>query len=222
MSSSGFKLDTSQRTRIYLIRHGLVAPESRDRFNGRTEAALDPEGLAQIGRVAGYLKSAPPDLIYSSPLQRCRDSAAVLSRAFGVEARIEEGLREMDFGEADGLHFKEVRERFPKETQAWYADLADYRLPSAETMSEVQQRAWTALEKIVEGHRGQAVAVQAHGGVNRLILARVLEMPIGRVLNLAQDYACLNILDFWPDRAILKGLNLQVEETLPASPFDQS
>ena len=222
MSSSGFKLDTSKRTRIYLIRHGVVAPESRDCFNGRTEAALDPEGLAQIGRVAEYLKSAPPDHIYASPLQRCRDSAGVLSRAFGKEIEIEEGLREMDFGEADGMHFKEVRTRFAQETAAWYADLADYRLPGAETMSEVQQRAWGAVSRIVERRQGRTVAVQAHGGVNRLILARVLGVPVGKVLNLAQDYACLNILEFWPDRTIVKGLNIQVEETLPASPFDAS
>ena len=222
MSSSTFQADASKKTRIYLIRHGVVAEENRDRFNGRTEAALDPEGFDQIGRVAGYLKSSPPQRIYSSPLKRCRDSASVIGEAYGLEVRIEESLREMDFGALDGLHFAEVRERFPKEAEAWYSDLADYRLPRAETMSEVQQRAWAALETIVEGHRGEAVAVQAHGGVNRLILARVLGLPIERIMNLAQDYACLNILDFWPDRTVVKGLNLQVEETLPPSPFDGS
>ncbi len=222
MSSSTFSTDSSQRTRVYLIRHGVVAPESRDRFNGRTEAALDPEGLAQIGRVADYLKSSPPGLIYSSPLQRCRDSASVLGRAYGVEIKVEEGFREMDFGELDGLHFSEVGERFRKETEAWYADLAEYRLPGAETMGEVQERAWSALERIVEEHRGREVAVQAHGAVNRLLLSRVMGLPIQRLMNLAQDYACLNILEFWPERVVVKGLNLQVEETLPVSPFDGS
>ncbi len=217
MSSSNFHSDETDRTRIYLIRHGIVVPEERDRFNGRTDAALDPEGLVQLGRVAEYLKSVPPQQIYSSPLQRCRDSASVLERTFGVGIRIEEGLREMDFGEAEGLLFAEAKERFSEETAKWYADLADYRLPGAETMRQVQDRAWAALQRIVAAHPGETLAVQAHGGVNRLILAQVLGLPINRILNLAQDYACLNILDFWPDRVIVKGLNIQVAETLPGS-----
>lgn len=220
MSSSAYPGDGSQRTRIYLIRHGLVAPEDRERFNGRTEAALDPEGAEQLGRVAEYLKSHPPERIYSSPLKRCRDSAAVLSRAFGVEVEIEEGFREMDFGEMEGLLFAEVRERFAEEAKAWYADLAGYRFPGAETMGEVRKRAWKSLSRIVEEHPGEVVAVQAHGGVNRLLLARILGLPIQRIMDLVQDYGCLNILDFWPDRVILKGLNLQIGETLPVSPFD--
>ena len=222
MSSSTLTTDISKRTRVYLIRHGVVVPESRDRFNGRTEAALDPEGRAQIDRVAAYLKSSPPRLVYSSPLRRCRESASVIAQAHGVEVRIEEGVREMDFGELDGLHFSRVRERFARETEAWYADLANHRLPGAETMSEVQERAWAALLGIVEENQGRVVAVQAHGAVNRLVLSRVMGLPIQRVMNLAQDYACLNILEFWPERVVVKGLNLQVEETLPASPFDGS
>ena len=222
MSSSTLTTDISKRTRVYLIRHGVVVPESRDRFNGRTEAALDPEGRAQIGRVAAYLKSSPPRLVYSSPLGRCRESASVIAQAHGVEVRIEEGVREMDFGELDGLHFSQVGERFAQETKAWYADLESYRLPGAETMGEVQERAWAALLGIVEENQGRVVAVQAHGAVNRLVLSRVMGLPIQRVMNLAQDYACLNILEFWPERVVVKGLNLQVEETLPASPFDGS
>lgn len=222
MSSSSFTTDTSQRCRVYLVRHGVVVPESRDRFNGRTEAALDPEGRDQIGRVAAYLESSPPWAIYCSPLQRCRDSASVLARAFGLEITIEEGLREMDFGQLDGLHFGQVRERYSKEMEAWYADLADYRLPGAETMAEVQARSWAALTRIVEENRGRTVAAQAHGAVNRLILARALGLPGQRIMNLAQDYACLNILEFWPERVVIKGFNLQPGETLPAEPLDAS
>jgi len=220
MPSTTFDLDQSRRTRILLIRHGVVAPEARDRFNGRTEAPLDPEGQAQLHRVADYLSADPPTAIYSSPLQRCRDSAAVLGRAFGLEVRIEPDLREMDFGELDGLNYAEAHQRFPGESRAWYHDLAGYRLPGAETMSEVQERAWAALEAVVAGHPGTTVAVQAHGAVNRLILARVLDLAIDQILTLAQDYGCLNILDFWTDRVIIKGLNFQPGPCLPPRPFD--
>ena len=222
MTSTTFNLDNTGRTRIFLIRHGVVAPESRDRFNGRTEAPLDPEGEAQLGRVADYLSAEPPTAIYSSPLQRCRSSAAVLGRAFGLPVKIEPDLREMDFGELDGLNFTEVRQLFPDESKAWYRDLAGYRLPGAETMSEVQERAWTALQGVVADHPGTTVAVQAHGAVNRLLLARILDLSIGQIMNLAQDYGCLNILDVWNDRIIVKGLNFQPGPCLPSRAWDGS
>ncbi|MBW1712574.1 MAG: histidine phosphatase family protein, partial [Deltaproteobacteria bacterium] len=97
-------------TRVFLIRHGVVVPEARNRFNGSTEAALDPEGERQIKRLADYLQSAPPQALYTSPLERCLASAQVLAQAFSLEVRVEPDLKEMDFGQLDGLSFSQVRE----------------------------------------------------------------------------------------------------------------
>lgn len=215
--------DTPQPCRIFLIRHGVVAPEARNRFNGITEAPLDPdEGPRQLGRVADYLTSAALAALYASPLQRTRASARVLADRFNLTITTVPDLHEMGFGVLEGLNFTEVGERYPEEMKAWFNDLAHNRIPEAETMTEVQNRAWPALEKIAANHPGQNVAVVAHGAVNRLILARALEMDIQRVLSLSQDYAGLNVLDFFPDQVVIKGINLQPGPTFPTEAKDET
>lgn len=221
-SSREYGLDRSQRTRIYLIRHGAVLPEARDRFNGLTDAGLDPEGAAQIARVADYLATAPPTKIFSSPLSRCQDSAAVIAQKYNLEVQVIEELHEMSFGKLEGLSFTESREKYGPEMAAWYQDFANYRFPEAETMTEVQNRVWPVLERIAADNPGTEVAVQAHGAVNRLTICKALGLDLAKVLQLSQDYGCLNILEFWPDRVIVKGINIQPGPTLPQEPFDRS
>ncbi len=215
--------ETIPPTRIFLIRHGVVAPESRNRFNGATDAPLDPvEGPAQIERVADYLAESSPVRLYSSPLARCLASARILGDKFDLEAIVEDDLREMHFGRLEGMSFQEVRKTYPQEMAAWFADLAAYRIDGGETMADVQDRAWPAIERIVEANSGRAAAVVAHGAVNRLILAKALGIEIQRVLNLSQDYGCLNVLDFFPDNVVIKGVNIQPGPRFPGEPLDQT
>jgi broad specificity phosphatase PhoE len=89
-------------------------------------------------------------------------------------------------------------------------------------MTEVQARAWPALKGIVAAHPGQALAVVAHGAVNRVILARILNVPLQSVLYLEQDYGCLNVLNFQPDRIAIKGLNLRPGPYWTDQKFDQT
>jgi len=195
-------------TRVFLMRHGVVTLEHRNRFNGSTDSPLDAEGEAQFRRLADYLAPVTLTALYASPLMRSRCSAENLGQAFGLEPKVVPDLREMCFGLLEGLSFGEVNERYPEELKKFFNDPGGYRVSRAETMTEVQDRAWSALERIVAAHPDQSVAVVAHGAVNRTIMTRVLDTPLQAAFNLDQDYACLNVLDFYPDRVVLKGLNL--------------
>ncbi len=210
------------KTRVFLFRHGLVAPEDRNRFNGVTEARLDPLGAAQMARGAAFLSSAPPRALYSSPLRRCLESAAVLEEFFELEAEVVDDLQEMNFGLFEGLTFHEIRARHAEDLTAFYNNLAEHRVPEAETMREVQERAWRALRSIVAANPDDTVAVVAHGAVNRLILAKTLQVNIQAILHLAQDYGCLNVLDFWPDRVVVKGLNIIPGEVFETAVYDMT
>lgn len=204
-------------TRIFLLRHGVVAPEARDHFNGLTDAPLDhQEGIAQIARVADYLTGVELDALYSSPLTRCQDTAGVLADKFSLTNQVVADLHEMNFGVLEGLNFGQVRESYPEQMAAWFQDLANFRIEGAETMAEVQERAWTALTGLTQDNPAANVAVAAHGAVNRLLIARALGMDIQYVLKLAQDYGCLNVLDFFPDgEVVVKGINIRPGEVWP-------
>jgi len=213
--------DDMRPRRIFLLRHGVVAPNSRNRFNGLTDAPLDPYGGVQIQRAADYLESSPPVALYASPLSRAMESAAVIGRSFGLEVQTRDELREMNFGVFDGLSFTEIEQQYPEEMASFYADLADYRIPEGETMSEVQRRVWPALNAIANAQQpGSSAAVVAHGAVNRLVLARALGMQLQGVIRLGQDFGCLNIIDFHDGFAAVKGVNIRPGPTLPVEDFD--
>lgn len=211
-------------TRIFLLRHGAVVPEARDHFNGVTDVDLDPIiGPTQIGRVADYLAEVKLEALYSSPLKRCRATAAVLAEKFGLTNTVVQNLHEMNFGLLEGLGFSQVREQHPEQMAGWFRDLANYRMEGGESMSQVQDRAWEALNGLVEAHPEQHIAVAAHGAVNRLVLARALKMDIQNVLKIAQDYGCLNILDFFPDgEVVIKGVNIQPGQDWPGNGLDHT
>lgn len=209
-------------TRVFLMRHGVVTLEHRNRFNGSTDSPLEAEGEAQFRRLADYLAPVTLTALYSSPLMRTRCSAENLGQAFGLEPKIVPDLREMSFGLLEGLSFGEVNERYPEELKSFFNDPGGYRVSHAETMAEVQDRAWSALKKIVAAHPDQSVAVVAHGAVNRTILTRVLDVPLQFAFNMSQEYGCLNVLDFYPDRVILKGLNIKPEPQWSEHAFDQT
>ena len=202
-------------TRIYLLRHGLVAPEGQKKFNGVTDVALDPVGFEQHRRTGKYLSHTGLAALYCSPLSRCRDSAAALGQAAGLKATVVEEIREMNFGVIDGLDFTQVRARYPEQSKGFYADLANYRIEGGETMTEVQDRACQAMDRIAAAHPGAQAAVVAHGAVNRLVLARALSLDIQNVMNLSQDYGCINIVDYYPDRTVVKAVNILPGEVMP-------
>ena len=69
------------------------------------------------------------------------------------------------------------------------------------------KRVASAMLKIMEGKEGKTIAVVAHGGVNRLILVRALNMDPSQAFRIEQDYGCLNVIDYYPEWTIVKLVN---------------
>jgi broad specificity phosphatase PhoE len=110
-------------------------------------------------------------------------------------------------GRWEGLTADEIRDREPAAFRAWMADVAGYRFPDGESLSDLEARAWPAFERIAHRHAGGTVAIVAHGGTNRMILCRALGLPPARLLALGQDYAALTVLEGGGGRWSLHALN---------------
>ena len=103
---------------IYLIRHGKPEfPDERKYCIGRTDLSLSEEGRTQIRALGETFAGRRIEKIYTSPLKRCRESAAILQEVIDRSIPIEvvDGLAEIDMGEWDGHSFDEIREQFPAE-----------------------------------------------------------------------------------------------------------
>jgi len=90
---------------------------------------------------------------------------------------------------------------------ARFQDLANFRIPGGESLMDVRARALPRLGELIEQHQGQALAVVAHAGVNRVVLSDALGAPFNNLFRIDQSYGCLNIIDYFPDLAVVRLIN---------------
>lgn len=159
---------------ILLVRHGQSAVYEQGRpfplLDGQGDPPLSPLGRWQADQVAGRLAGEPIAALYVTPLARTRETAAPLAALLGLTPQIEDGLREVRLGVAEGGHFRQmVAEDHPsiramRERREWGA------IPGAETNAELTARTVAAISRIAVRHPDQLVAVFSHGGVIGAVL----------------------------------------------------
>lgn len=164
-------------TYILLIRHGQNDWVGSDRLAGRTPGVhLNEKGRAQTERLAELLANQPLSAVYSSPLERCMETASPVAAKFGLSVIPEPGVLEVDYGEWRGQELKELV-KTPDWHQVQYYP-STYRFPQGETLREVQMRAVATLERIYTDHPNQLVAIFSHGDVIRTTLAHFMGTPL--------------------------------------------
>lgn len=183
-------------TLIYLLRHGEVVLAERRRFIGHLDVALSPLGERQCEAQARRLRRTRLAAVFSSDLERSRRSAEIIARPLGLAPVALPAFREMAMGRWDGLTAAEIQAREPDAFAAWMAAVGEFPFPGGESVADLAGRAWPALEDILARHDGHAVAIVAHGGTNRALLCRALQLPLDRLLSLGQDYGALSLLEY--------------------------
>jgi broad specificity phosphatase PhoE len=165
------------KTVILLVRHGETDDNKALIFQGQSGAGLNARGREQAELLAARLARAPrPAALYSSDLQRARETADVLGRALHLEAALDVDLRESYLGAWEGLSYAEIAERFPDELAAWRAG-RDIKRGGGESYAELGDRVTRAIDRIAAAHAGGTAIVVSHGAALKTFGARVLLMP---------------------------------------------
>jgi broad specificity phosphatase PhoE len=151
---------------ILLVRHGETNGASSIRYFGSTDVELSPEGRAHMARVASELATRRVDLWVASNLRRSWVAASIVSR--GERVRIDPDLREIHFGEWEGLTREEIEARDPARFAEWQAGAEGFEYPGGEARAAFQARIARALERIAASGAANAVGV-LHKGVIREI-----------------------------------------------------
>jgi alpha-ribazole phosphatase/probable phosphoglycerate mutase len=196
-----------QPTRLYLVRHGQVADGHTQRYHGNNDISLSPQGVQQLEALGEQLRGAPLVAVYSSDLARSRQGAEILCRGRALAPQSVPAFREIHFGVWEGLTFSEISEHYPEELAGRFRDLANYRIPGGESLMDLRARVLPRLQELLARHEGQPLALVAHAGVNRVILAEALGLPLSHLFRLDQNYGCLNIIDYLPDFTVVRLLN---------------
>jgi broad specificity phosphatase PhoE len=183
--------------RVVLVRHAAPPISWRERVFGRLDVELSPEGREHAERIAGALAAEPIAAVYTSPLRRAADTAAPLARTLGLEPVRIDDLRELDFGELEGLTVAEIRERWP-ELLGWTAAPADCVFPGGEAVTALVERATRAVRGLAESHPGETVVAFSHAVTIRAILADALAMPVASMFRLDQAHGGISVVE-WHD-----------------------
>jgi alpha-ribazole phosphatase/probable phosphoglycerate mutase len=160
--------------------------------------------------------------VYASDLLRAQQSAAPLAAARGTSVVTVPTLREMAMGRWEGLTFAEIHAREPELCDRWLADPFAMPFPEGEGLAELRARAVPALRRVVERHAGRRIAVIAHGGTNRVILAEALGLPLGNIFRLAQDYAAWSLIEYRGESAVVHLLNQRSAGASGAPPVEST
>ena len=180
--------------KLYLIRHGEV--EKKGYCNGPQDVALTDTGMTQMRRVARLLKDVPIKAVYSSDLQRARIGAAIISKYHDLKVQVYPELREKQFGHWEGMRLQTIKKGFKREWNEWLKRPDRARPIGAESYVEVMRRVFKVIQLILQKHARGPIVIVSHGGVNRVILSRMMGLDLRFLNRIWQDYAAINIVEW--------------------------
>ena len=162
---------------LLLARHGQTVWHRENRYAGVSDSDLTPEGRQQAEQLAGWARARGVDVVVSSPVRRARETAGPTARAAGATVEVEDDLREVGFGIAEGHTLAELD---PEVVARFRADPVAHPFPGAEPPAEAAARCAAALRRIAGRHAEDTVLVVAHNTLLRLGLCALLGLPVAR------------------------------------------
>jgi probable phosphoglycerate mutase len=202
---------------IYLLRHGAVQfPRDCKRYIGWHDPPLNAIGFRQAVAWADYFSGLDLGEICCSDLIRCRVTAGIISARFPIEPRVCPELREVSLGAWEGKSFDYIQTLQPMEYQKRGEHLADHRPPGGESFRDLENRTWPLFEAVVRRLQKRTLIV-THAGVIRVLLCRLLGMPLESLFSIGQSYGALSIIDVRPKGCRIQGVNLQQPQEAPSA-----
>jgi len=193
--------------RILLLRHAETEWNRERRFQGWRDVPLSATGREQAESAARLLAATRIDAVWSSPLARARDTAAIVAAPHRLAVQESEAFREMGFGDWEGLTRDEVRERFPDAHRAWAETPHEAAWPGAETLAAVRARALAGLEALRAAHSGQTICLVSHGITGRILILEALGLGPDRLWSFHLSSTGISELEFRDDWTTLHRMN---------------
>ncbi|MDQ6963286.1 MAG: histidine phosphatase family protein [Mariprofundales bacterium] len=183
---------------VDLLRHGAVDAERWAFRGGGTDIALSVDGWQQMERVAAQLPWAQVDEVVSSPMQRCLQPAEKFARRYQAGWRELASMREIHFGLWEGRSWEELADNDRPQLDRFWRDPTGCVPPEGEPFDHFVTRVVTGWQRWVAGGCGHRLLI-AHGGVIRVVLAHLLQMPVAALWSLDLPYAS------WSRVSLLEG-----------------
>jgi probable phosphomutase (TIGR03848 family) len=198
--------DTSPpATKVVLVRHAVTAETGPVLSGRRPGIDLSEKGRAQADGAATRLAGLPVKAVYSSPLERCHQTAEAVAARHGLPVTDVAGLAEADYGEWTGQKIEDLRQ-----SDLWklvQVAPSAVRFPAGESVREMQARIITAIEEVVAAHPGEVVVAVSHADPIKAAVAHFTGIHLDLFQRLFVAPASCTVLRFGPMGAALVKLN---------------
>lgn len=181
--------------RFCLVRHGQTDWNRAGRYQGQSDVPLNQIGRAEAQSLASRLTGQPFVAIYTSDLQRARETAVIIAETLQLPVTPEPRLREIDQGEWEGQLVEVIKARHAELWGQRTIDPASFRPPGGESVAEVAERVQAALGNIAHLYPTGPVLIVSHGLALATIICRVHDIPVGK----AYDHIQENAKPLWVD-----------------------
>lgn len=183
-------------TIVDLLRHGEC--EGGHRYRGSIDVSLTPKGYQQMQNSVDMVDekmNAQWQVVASSPMIRCQQFAHDFAQKKSIPLDVEPQLKEMSFGDWEGQEIDTVWKEQQAQADAWARDPVNNPPPNGEAADVSLQRVTAGWKNVLENHTGKRVLCVVHGGVIRMILAHIFDMPITSIHCIDVPFACISRIE---------------------------
>ena len=193
--------------RLILVRHGQTDWNVERRLQGSTDKELNELGRKQAECLADLLKDEPLVAIYASPLKRATETARIIARPHGLSLQTAPCLMELDQGDLEGLTHQDLVTNHADLLKRWAENPGPVKMPGGESLQELQDRAWSCIQRLMAQHNQGSVAVVSHNLTILSIICKAIQLDLSCFRRLRQEPASVSILDLGERGITLVALN---------------
>jgi alpha-ribazole phosphatase len=175
-------------TSAFFIRHAET--ELAGRFCGHSDPELSARGRDQLSPLAQSLSAETIDSVYSSDLRRSISTAEAIVACRALPLALRPALREIDFGQWEGLSWNEIELLDPEYARKWMAEYPQLPAPAGETFQAFETRVLEEVNLLLARHTG-SIAVVTHAGVLRVVLRHLCGCSEPEAWQQTQTYCCV-------------------------------
>ena len=194
-------------SRLLLVRHGITEFNSSRRYAGHRDVGLSLVGYQQAERLRGRLVDDKIDAVYSSDLKRALVTAEVILSGRKGDIVTCPELREVDYGNVEGLTFEEMSRLYPEVAESFVNPSLRLEYPDGESLKELAKRVGKFPDKLKGSTPSQTTLIVSHRGPLRVLICCLLGMDLKHWRQRSLDNASLSIVETYPQGAILSRLN---------------
>ena len=193
--------------KLILVRHALTVDNQKSRLSGHIDSSISEEGKEQIDKITNYLKDFDIDKIYTTTSSRTKDTVKKLSELKSIEIIERESLKEISFGDFEGLTFDEIKDKYPKEFQDMIEKGYEYKYPNGESLIDSYNRVCIELDNIISNNDDRTILICSHGGTIRNIITYLISNSYKYHWNFKIDNGSVTILEVQDGFTVITAMN---------------